>query len=463
MNLPPGPINYNAGIGLTWRHAFRLWWDPLVFVRELAKEYGDVVFYRLFGYEAYQIYHPDLVREILVTQAKSFIRSERQMGIIKSYVGEGVLTSEGEFWRRQRRIVQPAFAMKAIERMTRIQVEEAAVLLDRWREGAEVHIHVEMIRLTIRAVSRALFGRLTEGAEAELAQAIVKLSESSFGEVSSPIKLPDWLPLPLMLRIKAAKAYVQKYVGETIARRRAAGEAGDDLLGMLLTSVDDQGDGKGMTDQQAYNEALSMFFAGHHTTAACLCWTLYLLATHPQWMRRVRGEAQAVLGERLPTMADMGELPIAMMVLKESMRMYPPAWSLFCREAVEEVELGGYTISKGGWCFMYPWVLQVDPRFFPEPEKFDPERFSPQREKLIPTGAYVPFGLGAHSCIGQKMAMVTMEQMLPLLVRRMDYHLAPGQGEPEPEPTVSLRPKGDIRLIVEPIPARSESSWTATR
>jgi cytochrome P450 len=201
MNLPPGPINYNAGIGLTWRHAFRLWWDPLLFVRELAKEYGDVVFYRLFGYEAYQINHPDLVREILVTKAKSFIRSERQMGIIKSYVGEGVLTSEGEFWRRQRRIVQPAFAMKAIERMTRIQVEETAVLLDRWREGAEVHIHVEMIRLTIRAVSRALFGRLTEGAEAELAQAIVKLSESSFGEVSSPIQLPDWLPLPLTLRI----------------------------------------------------------------------------------------------------------------------------------------------------------------------------------------------------------------------------------------------------------------------
>lgn len=450
MTYPPGPENYNAWIGLTWRHAFRLWWDPLVFTRELARDYGDIVFYRLFSYSAYQINHPDLVREILVTKAKSFVRNDRQMSIIRSYVGEGVLTSEGDFWRRQRRIVQPAFSMKATERMASISALETQALAERWREGADVRIHDEMMRLGIRAVSRALFGRLTEGAEEQLADAIVTLSESSFGEISTPLNFPHWLPTPHAARMQAAKSLVQKYVGETIASRRASGEAGDDLVGMLLTATDAQGDGRGMTDQQAHNEALTMFFAGHHTTAACLCWTLYLLATNPVWMRRVRDEARAVLGDRLPTMADANRFPIAQMVLKESMRIYPPAWSLFCREAVEEVELGGYTIPKGGWCFMYPWVLQIDPRYFPEPHRFDPERFLPEREKEIPTGAYVPFGLGGHSCIGQKMSMITLEQMLPLLVRNLDFRLAEGQEVPEPEPTVSLRPKGDIRLIVKP-------------
>jgi cytochrome P450 len=462
MIYPPGPTNFNAWIGLTWRHGYRLWSEPLAFTRELAREYGDVVFYRVFHHLVYQINHPDLIRDILITRAKSFVRSQWINDIYKGYIGEGVFTMDGDAWKRQRRIVQPAFALAGAEQMRRVAVEETQSLAERWREGAEVRIHDQMMELTIRAVSRALFGRLAEGKEVELAQAIDTLSESLQLEITSIFKLPEWLPLPHIERIRAARALLHGYIDETIARRRA-GEAGDDLLGIILSSLDEQGDGRGMSDYQAHSEAVTMFVAGHHTTAACLSWTLYLLSQHPEWVRRIREEAAERFGGGLPAAADSGKLFAATMVLKESMRLYPPAWALFCREPIEDIELGGYTIPRGSWCFFYPWVLHADPRFFPEPERFDPERFLPEREAQLPAGAYIPFGLGGRSCIGQKMSMAAMEQMLPLLVRGLDFALAPGQGTPEPEATISLRPKGDIRMVVRPaaVPARVHSRVSA--
>jgi cytochrome P450 len=193
-----------------------------------------------------------------------------------------------------------------------------------------------------------------------------------------------------------------------------------------------------------------MFYAGHHTAAACLTWTLYLLAQRPAVRRRVQNEIQDVLGERPPTPSDLPGLTYITQVVQESMRLYPPAWALFCREAIEDIEIGGYTIPRGAWVFIYPWVLHRDERFFPDPLKFDPERFSAENITHIPTGAYIPFGLGAHSCIGGRIAMMAIQLALAAILQRFTPELASGQKPPVLHTSISLRPKRDIRIMLKP-------------
>lgn len=444
---PLGPPNFNAGFGCTWRHAWMQCADPLNFTANLARRYGDVVFYRLFHYEAFQINHPDLVREVLVTKAASFIKQPRQRELIGRVAGSGILTTDGPEWVRQRRMMLPAFQSNNSQRMAQIAVEEVEQTIAGWRGVGEIELYREMVNLMIRTVGRAFFG-VEDAAESQrVADSLHTLAECLLDLDSFLVRLPAWIPTLRQRRRREAEQFLQQYFDAAIRARREQPTGDRDLLGLLLAAVDREGDGGRMTAEQVGNEARTMFFAGHHTAAANLAWTLYLLAQHPDIRDQAIAEIDAVLAGRQPTVADLPRLAYVEQIIKESMRLYPPAWALFAREAIEEVEIGGYRLPRGAWVFIYPWVLHRDQRFFPQPLEFDPDRFTPEREAQLPVGAFIPLGLGAHNCIGGRMAMMALQLALPAILQQCELNLAPGQKPPQLHTAVSLRPKPDIRMV----------------
>lgn len=444
---PPGPFNFNAWCSLTWRHAFCLCRDPLKFVTWAAHTFGDIVFFRLFTYRAYQVNHPDLIREVLIVKARSFIKQDRQMQVIRQVAGDGILTSEGALWMRQRRIMMPAFQAAAAQRMAEIALAHTHSMLDRIEPGREWELNDAFNTLFVRIVSETFFGIQTDTEAHWLGAQINTVSRGILDQISWLATLPGWLPGSSRWRQRNAQAALLRYVDDAIAKRRAAPTQTRDLLSVLLESVDVEENERGMSDAQARSEAVTLFFAGHHTSAATLAWTLYLLAENPRSYARLMDEIDLALGDRTPRVDDVPRLPYTEMVLKESMRIYPPAWSLFARQAVENVEIGGYTISRGSWIFIYPYAVHRDARFFPDPLRFKPERFASERASEIPTGAYIPFGLGPHVCVGNRMAMTTLILVLATILQRFHYRLAAGQGAPVPEPLVSIRPKDGVRII----------------
>ena len=246
----------------------------------------------------------------------------------------------------------------------------------------------------------------------------------------------------------------------TIRKRRESGQDQGDLLSMLLLAVDEEGDGRGMTDEQARDEAMTLFNAGHDTTAAALAWVWYMVATNPAIEARLIEEIDSVLGGNTPVLADAGRLPYVEMVIKESLRLYPPTWSLVPREVVDPFELNGYPIAHGSWVYIFPFVTQRDPRFFANPLSFDPERFSAERSEQIPQHAYIPFGGGPRVCIGEKFAMMEMVLIVATVLQKVRVTLAADQGEVEPEPLIAIRPKGGLRVAIS---RRSKLAYAGER
>jgi cytochrome P450 len=446
---PPGPKNYNFWCGFTWRHAWMQCADPLGFTTRLARKYGDVAFYRLFIYPTYQINHPDLVREVLVTKAASFQKVARQRELIRRIAGDGILTTDGPSWVRQRRMMLPAFQSQAGQQMGLAAVELVQQMVPQWR-GQEVGIYREMTDLMVRTVSRAFFGVPTDAEAARLGTALHTLGECMLDLDHWIVRLAGVFPMLHKRRRESAQQVLDVYIKEAIRQRRDKPQSNRDLLSLLLAAVDVEGDGGRMTEKQILSEARTMFYAGHHTAAANLTWTLYLLSQHAHIYERLLQGIDSVLGGRPPQFSDLSRLPYTEQVIKESMRLYPPAWTLFAREALEPVEIGGYELPKGAWVFIYPWVLHRDERFFPDPLRFDPDRFAPERAESIRAGAYIPFGLGGHSCIGGQMAMQTLQLVLPAILQQVEPRLAPEQGPVELMTSISLRPRGDIRLRLLP-------------
>jgi cytochrome P450 len=272
------------------------------------------------------------------------------------------------------------------------------------------------------------------------------LSDVAIYEMTHALRLPTWLPTPYQRRKRWAMRLLDDTIRRIIRERRATGEDRGDLLSMLLLAVDNEDDGQGMTDEQARDEAMTLLLAGHDTTAAGLVWTWYLLARHPEVAARVVEEIDQVLGDRTATAADVPQLRYTEMVLKESLRMYPPAIGTFNRQAITDVEIGGYLLKKGALVHILSYVLHHDERWFPEPERFDPERFAPGRVEAIPPYAYVPFGAGPRVCIGNTFAMLEMTLILATILRQFHPTLAPGQGKPRRLVQMSLRPEGGLRL-----------------
>jgi cytochrome P450 len=437
---PPGPRDWFFGFTVGLR-SLR---EPLAFFQEMAREYGDIAFVRVGPYRTYVINHPSLIREVLVTRAKSFRKWEAQKRVFRKLDGEGLVISEGEFWLRQRRLIQKAFQQRRFGGYAETAVRLARRRLDRWAAGTAIDLDREMSELAVEVAGETLLGVDLREQAAWLGEITEVLRDTFIREFLAPVPLPDWLPLPSKRRMRRAIRELDAFITGLIRDRRASGEDRGDLLSMLLLAVDEQGDGTGMTDRQARNEAVTLFNAGHDSTSAALAWTGYFLARHADVQERLRAEVEAVLGGRAATIDDLPRLTFAETVVKESLRLCPPTAALFTRQALVEVDLGGYRLAPGSLVAMTPYVTQRDPRWFPEPERFDPDRFAPGRVESIPEYAFLPFGAGPHVCVGNSFAMMEITLVVATVVQRFHLELMPGQETFVPELKVSLRPKGGV-------------------
>lgn len=445
-NYPPGPKDSLLGFSLARQLRSR----PLEFVTQIGRTYGDLAYFRMGPLRAYLVNSPQLIREVLVTRHKNFRRPPMVAGPLRAIDGNGLVLSEGDFWRRQRRLVQPAFATKRFDAYGRVTVAYTLRMLERWQAGTSFDVADAMTRLTLEIIAKTLFDVEVEGQAARLGEAVRIMSQTIFHEAGYPVHLPDWFPLPAKRRKRWAIGTLNDLVGRVIRDRRASGEDRGDLLSMLLLAVDSEGDGGRMTDLQARDEAMTLFNAGHDSTAAALTWIWYLVAKHPAVEARLVDEVDAVLAGRAPEYADVAGMPYAEMVVQESMRLYPPTWMLFPRDVVTPVELAGYAIPKGSWLYIFPYVTHRDPRFFDDPQSFDPERFAPGRVEKIPQYAYVPFGGGPRVCIGSAFATMEMILIMATVLQKFRLRLADDQSEVEAEPLISLRPKGGLRVSISP-------------
>jgi cytochrome P450 len=415
----------------------------LDFLMSNMLNYGDIVFMRFGPRALYQLNNPDAIQYVLVKAADKFYKSPMLKRATRKAIGEGLLTSEGEFHKRQRKLVQPAFHHNRIARYAEAMVDYTTQMLNGWKPGQQRDIHHEMMRLTMQIVARTLFDADVSSDADTIGQAISIGIEATSERITKPFALPEWIPTPLNVKRRKAAEVITHTIMNIINARRDSGEDTGDLLSMLLMGQDENGEG--MTDKQIYDEVVTLFIAGHETTANALSWTLYLLALHPEIEAKLVDELRAVLGEYPPTVGDLGKLQYTDQVIKEAMRLYPPAW-VITRQAIEDVIIGGYEIPAGSIVLMSPYVMHRHPRYWDEPEKFMPERFVPDWEDRIPKYAYFPFGGGPRICVGNQFALMEANLVLATLIQRCSLTL--GQ-QVETEPLVTLRPKHGIPMTIK--------------
>lgn len=415
---------------------------PLESMVEWKREYGDIVALRIAGIKVFLLSHPDLVEEVLVTGNRRFIKP-RLLRDTKELLGDGLLTSEGDFWLRQRRLSQPAFHRDRIAGYADVMTSYTDRMLGGWKPEEVRDIHHDMMELTLEIVARTLFNTsVTEDAR-KVGDAL-EVALERFVDRLSLTRFLDKLPLPKNIRFHKARRTLNTIIYGVIEQRRKSGEDAGDLLSMLLQARDD--DGSSMSDLQLRDEVMTIFLAGHETTAVALCWTLYLLSEHPDVDAALHEELRSVLDGRTPTMDDIPSLVYTGKVIRESMRLYPPAWRVG-REAITDVELGGYHIPAGAQLIMSQWLLHRDPRFWEEPEKFDPERWSGQMEKQLPRFAYFPFGGGQRRCIGDTFAIMEATLILATIAARYRLELCADQSVSF-WPSITLRPRSGMRMTV---------------
>lgn len=444
---PPGPGFWQ---GLATGRRFKQ--DALGLLGKWQRDYGDIVYLGVGGLRFYWLFHPDLAREVLVTQARRFRRAGRQVQVLREWDGDGLVTSDGDFWVRQRRLVQPAFNARRFPGYAREMTVATARLVDRWlkEQPARVEMNAAMTDLTLDIMAGTFFGGGISEHTRQLSEAVAVLSEYATREIGKPFSLPNWVPLPGIRRKLRAIDFLNETIDRLIRQRRVSQEDRGDLLSMLLHATDDEGDGQGLTDEQVRHEAMTLFLAGHDTTGGALPWVWYLLARNPEAEARLVEEVQRVLQGRLPTAEDLPQLAYTQMVVKETLRLYPQAYVLFARVAAEDVELGGYQIPRGSQVYPVPYIIHRDARWHPDPQCFEPERFAPQRFDQLPNCAWIPFGAGPRACIGAAFATMEMVLIVATIMQRVQLSLAPEQGEAEPLPLFSLRPKGGLQMTVAP-------------
>jgi cytochrome P450 len=437
---PRGPKNLPIIGSLA---AFRA--RPIEFLCETAKEYGDLPYFRLGPYHAYLVNHPDYVRDVLVTNQGNFTKS-RALQRAKILLGQGLLTSEGTFHLRQRRLVQPAFHRDRLAGYAAVMSDYAVRVRERWQAGSTLDIANEMMRLTLGVVGKTLFSADVESEAPEIGQALTTVLKM-FRMLMLPFsEYLEKLPLPSIRRFEKARDRLDQTIYGLIRERRKSGEDAGDLLSMLLLAQDEEADGAGMTDTQVRDEALTLFLAGHETTANALTWTWYLLSQNPQCEARLHAELDSVLDGRLPQMRDLPRLRYAEMVFAEAMRLYPPAWAIG-RMSKEAFELGGVHIEAKSICILSPYVMQRNPRWFPDPERFDPERWTPEARDARPKFSYFPFGGGVRVCIGERFAWMEGVLILVTLAQKWKLRMTHDQ-RVEPLPLITLRTKYGMKMLL---------------
>jgi cytochrome P450 len=419
--------------------------DQLGFIDRMRDEYGDIVWMRFLYVPALFLYHPDQVEYVLVTNPKNFIKSmSLRSNFFHRLVGNGLLTSEGEEWKRARRLSQPAFHRERVASYGQVMVDYANRLVGRWRDGETRDVHPDMMRLTLEIVVQCLFSADVSTDVDEVGATLKELVKPFAAQATVSWILNNRLPTPTHLRFHKLARKIDNVVYRIISERRASGEDKGDLLSMLLAARDE--DGSQMTDRQLRDEVMTLFLAGHETTALTLAWSWYLLGTNPEAERKFHAELDEVLGGRPPTFADLPRLKFTEQLAKESMRLYPPAFGLG-REAINDCEIGGYRVPKGTQVFLFQWATQRDPRFYEEPNAFRPERWTADFIERLPKYAYFPFGGGPRVCIGTSFAM--MEIILCLATIGQRFRLEIDRDHPVSiYPAMSLRPRDGIKVRV---------------
>jgi len=423
--------------------------DPVEAFARLARRYGDITEFRMGARRCYFVRNPDAIKRMLIDNRAAYGKNTVGFDRMRTFMGEGLVTSQGDFWKRQRRIAQPAFHKKRIAGFADTMVRMTKMTVTDWRRAAErgesVDVARDMTRLTLRIVANTVLSIEVDEREDQLGDDVAALLHHFEESVTQVVPIHEYLPTAKGRALRATIKRFDDLVNGTIEQRRKAGGGGNDLLGMLMDATDED-TGERMDDVQLRDEVLTMFLAGHETTANALAWCFHLLGRHPEVVSRLQAELDANLGEGDPSLDDLAALPYTSQVLEESMRIYPPVW-LIARSVEEDDELCGCRVRAGSQVFYSPYLSHRDPRYWPDPERFDPERFDPALVKTRPRYAYFPFSGGPRQCIGDSFARMEAKFALAMLVRA--FTLAPVPGHPVVrEPTVTLRARHGVLMTV---------------
>jgi cytochrome P450 len=420
--------------------------DMLGLFTKSAREHGGIVQLKMLNKTYFLITDPLYVKYILQDHSRNYIRGV-SVERARALLGNGLPLIDGEIWLKERRLMQPAFHRQRLEALTGIMVGMIEPFLNQWethaRSSTPLEIHAEMIRLTLSVIVKAMFSEDVTDQLEPLARAFNIASQFMLVQSQSFWPVPLTIPTPRNLEYKNAIYTLNEIIYPIIQRART--DERNDLLGLLLAMRDEE-TGEGMSDQQARDEVITIFFAGHETTATALTWAFYLLSQHPEVEARVRDEIQSVLQGRAPTFADLPKLEYLHRVLQETLRLYPSAY-LFARQAVKDDVMDGYPIPAGNLIFISPYVTHRDPACWPEPECFDPDRFLPDQVAARRKEVYFPFGEGPHLCIGNHLAMMEMQLILAMALQKYHWELVPGHPVAI-KPVVSLTPKHGMKMRV---------------
>lgn len=427
--------------------------NPLSTLLTLQRQNNRMVHLRIGGRHQYLVFSPEDTKHVLQENHRNYGRSPA-FEVLKIFLGNGLLTSDGDFWRRQRRLVQPAFHRQKLAVLTQTMIAETATWLDELNQSntqQPVNMSQAFMDVTMRIVCKTLFGSDVATQLGGLSSSLETLNYMANERMLSPIRMPLHWPTPGNRRFRRASVQVDSFIYTMIDQRRQpqqiGTEQGDDLLSLLL-STEDEETGERMSDQQLRDECVTLFAAGHETTAVSMAWTLHLLMQHPDVVTRLRSESQSVLGnDRTPSPDLFRALPYTLQVVQESMRLYPPAW-IMSRLALDDDHIGAYTIPAGATALVSPYLLHRDPMNWPDPDRFDPERFAPGGPKeQLHSYAYLPFGGGPRLCIGNQFALMEMQILLAMLVRRFTIRPVSKQVM-KPQPLITLRPNRPVQAVL---------------
>ncbi|CAX22513.1 Putative monooxygenase, Cytochrome P450 [Methylorubrum extorquens DM4] len=419
--------------------------DPLGFLTACSRQYGDVVAFRTAGQLMLVLTCPREIERVLVKEHQNFPKNEHFWRQVTALFGNGLLTSKGTFWQRQRRLAAPAFAGPMLASYADAMVHESMLTAEGWRAGEVRDVHADMMALSLRIAAKALFGTEVEEDVLVIDDALNNILAELASRVVRPILIPDAVPLPGHVRYRRALCRIDWIVARIINERRTLSAAGHDFLSALMGARDE--DGTAMSDRQLRDEVITFLLAGHETTALVLSWTIHLLSRHPEVDRVLAAEIGEIVVQRAAAIDDVPRLRFAEHTITESMRLYPPAWAVG-REARCDCQIGGFDVRPGTPILISPWVLHRDPRFFDEPEAFRPERWHQGLAQRLPRFAYMPFGGGPRICIGNRFAMIEAVLILTTLVQR--FRFVADTNEPVvPIPSMTLRPRGGVRVIIE--------------
>jgi cytochrome P450 len=438
----PDPIPDVPGFAISQLLEFRN--HRLEWQMRLQNQFGDICRARLGLFAPLLISSAEYAHTVLVENAQHFVKS-RGLRLTRPLLGDGLLTSEHEFHRRQRKLISPGFQHRRVSTYGEVMAHYAESAAVGWKDGETIDVAAAMMKLTLAIAGKTLFNADLEREATELGGALTVANHYAIEQISAFIPLPLSWPTPRNLRARKAIARLNRTVYRVIAERRASGSDPGDILSMLL-GAEEEGSGSKMNDGEVRDEVMTLFLAGHETTANALGWTFYLLSRNPDVYARLRDEVDDALRGRTPTMEDLPCMPYAMQVFKESMRLYPPGY-IIGRESVSEVRVGPYRLPPKTTLFINIYGMHRNPKYFPDPERFDPNRFTPQREKQIARCSYIPFSSGPRNCIGNQFALIEGHIVLAALIQRVTFE--PVIDTPvEAEPLITLRPRGGVLLRV---------------